>query len=145
MQIGVARPRARVALLLTGALVLVTAYSSARAGDGAVSLSGSEETPPVTTAATATGYIRITADRSATGQIKTSGMEGTSAHIHLGAPGESGPPIITLVKGPNGLWKVPSGSTLTDQQYASFKQGNLYVNVHSAEHKGGEIRTQLKP
>ena len=30
---------------------------------------------------------------------------------------------------------------LTDDQYKSFKDGNLYVNVHSAEHKGGEIRT----
>jgi hypothetical protein len=40
---------------------------------------------------------------------------------------------------------VPEGSKLTDEQYAAFKAGNLYVNVHSAEHKGGEIRTQLKP
>jgi hypothetical protein len=40
---------------------------------------------------------------------------------------------------------VPAGSKLTDAQYASFKAGNLYVNVHSPDHKGGEIRTQLKP
>lgn len=42
-------------------------------------------------------------------------------------------------------WVVPAGSRLTDSQYESFKAGNLYVNVHSAEHKSGEIRTQLKP
>ncbi len=65
------------------------------------------------------------------------------AHIHVGAP--SGPPIITLDKGADGSWSVPAGSKLTDEQYASFKAGQLYVNVHSAEHKAGEIRGQLKP
>ena len=32
---------------------------------------------------------------------------------------------------------------LSDAQYESFKAGNLYVNVYSAEHKSGEIRTHL--
>ena len=38
-----------------------------------------------------------------------------------------------------------AGAKLTDAQYDSFKAGNLYVNVHSAANKGGEIRAQLKP
>jgi hypothetical protein len=33
----------------------------------------------------------------------------------------------------------------TDEQYASYLAGNLYINVHSAEHKPGEIRGQLRP
>jgi len=40
---------------------------------------------------------------------------------------------------------VPAGSKLTDAQYESYKAGNLYVNVHSAANKGGEIRAQIKP
>ncbi len=40
---------------------------------------------------------------------------------------------------------MPEGSKLTDEQYAAYKAGNLYVNVHSAANKGGEIRAQLKP
>jgi hypothetical protein len=110
-----------------------------------VSLTGSEETPPVTTSASATGTINIKRDKSVSGSIKTSGIDGTMAHIHVGAPGASGPPIITLEKGADGVWSVPAGSKLTDEQYASFKAGNLYVNVHSAQHKPGEIRAQLKP
>ena len=104
-----------------------------------------EETPPVTTSASGTGTITIAADKSVSGTIKTVGIEGTVAHIHVGAPGQSGPPIITLDKGADGVWSVPTGSKLTDDQYASFKAGNLYVNVHSAEHKAGEIRGQMKP
>jgi hypothetical protein len=133
----------RICALLAAAFIV--SGGSAVAKDVKVSLTGSEETPPVTTSASATGTINIKRDKSVSGSIKTSGIDGTMAHIHLGAPGASGPPIITLEKGADGVWAVPAGSKLTDEQYASFKAGNLYVNVHSAEHKPGEIRAQLKP
>jgi hypothetical protein len=129
--------------LLAAALVL--GGGSAFGKDVKVTLSGSEETPPVSTSATATGTIKIAEDKSVSGSIKAIGLDGTVAHIHVGAPGQSGPPIITLDKSAGGVWLVPAGSKLTDEQYASFKSGNLYVNVHSAEHKPGEIRAQLKP
>lgn len=117
----------------------------ALAKDVKVTLTGAEETPPVTTAATGAGKISIAKDHTVTGAIKTTGIEGVAAHIHVGAPGQSGPPIITLTKGADGTWTVPDGSKLTDEQFASFTSGNLYVNVHSADHKSGEIRAQLKP
>lgn len=135
--------RSRAALLATIALAL--GAEAAAAKDIKLNLTGSEETPPVTTSATGTGTIKVAKDKSVSGVIKTSGIQGTAAHIHVGATGQSGPPIITLVKGEDGKWSVPSGSKLTDEQYASFKSGNLYVNVHSAEHKPGEIRAQLEP
>lgn len=47
------------------------------------------------------------------GTIKTAGIDGMVAHIHVGAPGQSGPPIITLNKGADGVWSVPAGSKLT--------------------------------
>lgn len=134
----------RICVFLAAAALVVSA-GSALAKDVKVSLSGSEETPPVTTAASGEGVLKIAKDKSVSGSIKTTGIDGTVAHIHLGAPGESGPPIITLEKTADGVWSVPAGSKLTDEQYASFKAGNLYVNVHSAEHKPGEIRAQLKP
>ena len=130
---------------LVVSVALVVIGGAALAADLKLRLTGAEETPPVTTSASGTGTISIAADKSVSGTVKTAGIEGTVAHIHVGAPGQSGPPIITLDKGADGAWSVPTGSKLTDDQYASFKAGNLYVNVHSAEHKAGEIRGQLKP
>jgi hypothetical protein len=127
------------------AAALTFASSAVFAEDVKVNLTGAEETPPVTTAATGQGKIHIGKDKSVTGTIKTTGVEGIAAHIHVGAPGEAGPPIITLSKGADGSWTVPAGSKLTDEQFADFKSGKLYVNIHSEQHKPGEIRGQLKP
>jgi CHRD domain len=127
------------------AVTLAIGASAASAKDVKVKLVGAEETPPVTTSATGSGTITVSDDKSVSGSVKTSGIEGIAAHIHQGAAGQAGPPIITLTKGEGGEWSVPAGSKLTDDQYAAYKAGNLYVNVHSNDHKPGEIRAQLKP
>ena len=127
------------------ALSAALAIGSAWAKDVKVSLTGAEETPPVQTSASGSGMISIGDDKTVGGSVKTTGIEGTAAHIHTGAAGTAGPPIITLTKGADGMWSVPAGTKLTDDQYAKFKAGELYVNVHSADHKPGEIRGQLKP
>jgi CHRD domain len=126
------------------ALAAIIASTAVVAKDIPIVLTGAEETPPVTTAAKGTGTFTIADDHSVSGFLKTSGIEGTIAHIHVGAPGVSGPPIITLEKDGTG-WRVPQGAKLTDEQFASYTAGNLYVNVHSQDHKPGEIRAQLKP
>jgi hypothetical protein len=72
-------------------------------------------------------------------------VQATAAHIHQGAAGKSGPPVITLAKTGDNTWAVPEGSSFNDDQYAAYLAGNLYINVHSAEHKPGEIRGQLRP
>ena len=40
---------------------------------------------------------------------------------------------------------MPAGSKLSAEQMKAYQAGELYVNVHSDAHKGGEIRAQLKP
>ena len=136
--------QSRICALLA-ATALAFGGASALAKDVKGNLSGAEETPPVMTSASASGSIKVSEDGAVSGSIKTAGIDGIAAHIHVGAPGQAGPPIITLDKGADGLWSVPAGSKFTAEQLASFKAGNLYVNVHSAEHKPGEIRAQLKP
>ncbi len=116
-----------------------------------VTLTGDQEVPPVKTEAKGSGTIVIAADKSVSGSITTTGLAGTVAHIHDSVPGETmcgaknGPVIIPLSKGPDNTWSVPAGAKLTDAQYASYQKGNLYVNVHSAANKGGEICSRLAP
>ena len=101
--------------------------------------------PPVKSSGSGTGTITVNDDKTVIGSVTTTGVTGTMAHIHNGAPGKNGPAVIPLTKGSDGTWSVPAGAKLTDAQYAAFKDGDLYVNVHSAQHQGGEVRGQLKP
>jgi hypothetical protein len=110
-----------------------------------VSLTGAEEVPPVSTSAQGSGTINIADDKSVSGSVTTSGVAGVAAHIHTGARGQNGPISIGMVKTADNVWSIPAGAKLNDAQYAAFRAGNLYVNVHSAQHKGGEIRGQLNP
>jgi hypothetical protein len=106
-------------------------------------LDGRHEIPAVSTAATGTGSVTILMDQSVSGKVVTSGVAGTAAHIHMAPAGQNGPVIVTLSKTADNVWSVPPGIRLTDAQYEQFKQGNLYVNVHSAANPNGEIRGQL--
>jgi len=125
------------------AIALTLSCALAVAADA--KLTGASEVPPVNTLATGEAKITVAADGSISGSVKTTAIEGTMAHIHLGAAGKNGGVIVSLVKGADGNWMVPPGAKLTAEQLSSYKAGELYVNVHSETHKGGEIRSQLMP
>ncbi len=126
--------------------VLVAGYWGSALGDEVkVALSGDQEIPPVTTSASGTGTITVGADKSVSGNVTISGMSVTVAHVHEAAAGKNGPIIIPLTNTSDNVWTVPAGVKLTDAQYESYKAGNLYYNMHSAAHKSGEIRGQIKP
>lgn len=110
-----------------------------------VSMSGAQEVPAVNTAASGTGTIKVAADKSVSGTIRTQGVAGLAAHIHDGASGTNGPVIVPLNKTSDNQWTTAPGAKLTDSQYDSYKAGRLYFNVHSAQNKGGEIRGQIRP
>ena len=135
----------RRAAAIAVALLLAAGVGLASAATVHVTLKGSRETPPVKTMASGYGVIKVAADGTVSGKVTTRGITGTMAHIHEGAPGQSGKPIIALAPGPHGTWMVPAGSKLSAHQMKEFKAGDLYVNVHSDAHPAGEIRGQLKP
>jgi hypothetical protein len=110
-----------------------------------VDLGGSQEVPAVDVDGTGTGTITVASDGSVSGSVTTTGVEGIMAHIHEGGIGKNGPVIIPLAQTAPGVWSVPKGAKLTDAQMAAFKKGDLYVNVHTARHRGGEVRGQIIP
>ncbi len=123
-----------------------TVYAGAALGQEVkVTLSGAQEIPPVTTAATGNGTLNVSSDKSISGGVTTSGVVVTAAHIHEAPAGKNGPIVVPLNKVSDNVWAVPDGTKLTDAQYESFKAGNLYFNVHSAANKAGEMRGQIKP
>ncbi len=134
------------AIALAGALGVVFGGASMSQPMSAqqVVLSGGNEVPPVTTSASGTGTVTINPDHTVSATITVTGMTATASHIHEGAAGANGPVIVPFTKTGDNTFAAPPGAKLTDSQYASFKAGNLYVNVHSAQHPGGEIRAQLK-
>jgi CHRD domain len=134
------------AIALAGALGVVFggASMSQPMSTQQVVLSGSNEVPPVMTSASGTGTVTINPDHTVSASITVTGMTATAAHIHEGAAGANGPVIVPFTKTGDNKFAAPPGAKLTDSQYASFKAGNLYVNVHSAQHPPGEIRAQLK-
>lgn len=125
------------------ALTLVVGSGLTWASD--LKLSGAQEVPPVTTSAAGAGSITVAADGAVSGSVTTTGVAGTMAHIHLAAMDKNGPVIIPLTKTGGDVWSVPAGAKLTPEQLKSYEAGDLYVNVHSDAHKGGEIRAQMKP
>jgi hypothetical protein len=135
----------RKAAIVATALALAACAGMMSSGKTAhVKLTGSEQNPPVSTSASGEGSFTVGDDGMVKGSVTTTGVSGTMAHIHRGAKGQNGGVAIGLTK--NGdTYSVPDGAKLNEADMAAFKAGNLYVNVHSAANKGGEIRAQLQP
>lgn len=132
-------------LLTTAALALLCISGIATAEEIKLMLSGDMEVPPVVTMATGGGSIVVNPDMTVSGGITLAGISATAAHIHVGKKGINGPVAIGLAKNGDNAWRVPDGAKLDASQFQAYKEGALYVNVHSIANKGGEIRGQLMP
>jgi hypothetical protein len=117
--------------------------STALGADVMLKLSGANEVPPATTTASGEGKISIGDDGAVSGSVTTKGVQGTAAHIHLGAAGKNGPVVVPFTKDGD-VYRAPSGAKLDAAQMKAFKAGDLYFNVHSAANPGGELRAQLQ-
>jgi MYXO-CTERM domain-containing protein len=105
-------------------------------------LEGAQEVPPVTTTATGSATLRYDdTTKKLTGTISFMGITSTvtAAHIHKAPAGEIGPPVITL----GTTSPISVDATIADADEAALLAEGTYVNVHSSDHPGGEIRGQI--
>ena len=109
-----------------------------------VSLSGSEEVPPLSVPGSGRGSFTVGEDGSVSGSVTTTGVQGTMAHIHRGARGQNGPVVVPLAKSGD-TYTAPAGAKLSAADLQAFREGRLYVNVHTDRNKGGEVRGQMAP
>ncbi len=108
-------------------------------------LTGDQQVPSVETKATGKSTIKVDENKSISGKVTVENMTATAAHIHQGGPDKDGPVVIPLKKTSSNTFSIPANTKMTDQQFAAFKEGNLYINVHSKKYPSGEIRAQMKP
>jgi hypothetical protein len=129
----------------TATAINPTPMPAAQMPAAAMALTGAQEVPPNSSTASGKSTIMIGADKMITGSIEVMGMTPTMAHIHEAVQGVNGPVIVPFTKTGESTFVPAPGAKLTDAQYASYKAGKLYLNVHSAAFPGGEVRLQLWP
>lgn len=137
--------RARAGWVLAALALAACARAPHPAAGLDVTLSGTQAVPANTSLASGSSNVHVGPDRGVTGTVRFTGMVATAAHLHEAPPGANGPAIVPLLKAGDGMFAVPTDTSLTPSQYASYVAGNLYVNVHSATYPAGEIRAQLRP
>ena len=133
----------RAAVVLAIALVAGCASVQYESTGQQLRLDGSKEVPPVDTLAYGTAVVNIAPDRSVSVTLSVIGTVPLAAHIHEGAPGSNGPIIVPLKKISDAAFVADDRARLTEAQYAAYKAGNTYINVHSAKYPGGEVRAQI--
>lgn len=141
-------------IMLSAAMFLAAALPYT-AFAGWANLSPAQEVPPVTNAPNAGGTAIVMLDEAAgkiTYEIVVNGLSAniTGSHFHGAAePGVN----AGVVKGftitdnhAKGEWtRTDANQPLTDEHIQMFKDGLLYLNVHTSTNPGGEIRGQVHP
>ena len=134
-----------ISIMLT--LLVLVMSATANAESYFAYLTSAQEVP--TNASTGRGYARMTYD-PATKTLNLSGVYSgmssavAAAHIHNpGAIGVNGPVIITLTQTGGTSGTLSGNAVLTAQQESDLRAHLMYVNVHTANFSGGEIRGQL--
>lgn len=129
--------------LVAGASLLLGAGAHAAIHDMVCVLMSAQEVPVNASTATGCGTFRIdTAANTLTYTIVVGGLTSaeTAAHIHgVANPGVNAGVLVALPVGgtKTGVWNF------TEAQQADLLAGRMYVNVHTVNNPGGEVRGQI--
>ena len=149
--------------LCTGALLLVlSTQASAQTITLTTTLNGGEETPALNTGAVGTAEVNVdVANRELVVTLTVFNIPTATraGHIHAGPKGLAGPVIINFPSGlaartgdfsmsfrlgERDLVARPAiGINTIDDAIQAIVNGNSYINIHTTQYPGGEIRGQL--
>lgn len=139
-------PRLGLAALACAAALAFASPSLADMMTFKATASGAQEVPPNDSKGTATVTATYnTADQMLTWQGTYSGLSGpaAAAHFHKGAPGKNGGVVVPVFAGKTAGSPFKGSKKLTQDQAKDLMAGLLYLNIHTAAHKAGEVRGQL--
>ncbi|GAB4217138.1 MAG: hypothetical protein OHK0012_20850 [Synechococcales cyanobacterium] len=121
-----------------------------------VTLSGANEVPPITSAATGTASASLNVSQgilTVTGTFSNLSSPlfpvGTvgAGHVHVGAAGANGPVKFMLMVEPDATGLSGTFSLtqegLTAEEITEAQSGLYYINLHSQNFNSGELRGQI--
>lgn len=133
-------------LIVAAALsALMAGAASAEVMHFTAKLDGASETPPNDSKGTGMAWVNLdTATKKLDWKVEYSGLTGPAIMAHFHGPAPVGQAAGVAVPLPSPVASPATGSaTLTADQISQLEGGMWYVNIHTAEHKGGEIRGQV--
>lgn len=135
--------------LAAGVLALMAGCGAMHAANNVevfeATLSGSQEVPPTGSPGTGEAEVRLDkATNMLSWKVSYSGLTGPAVAGHIHGPGGPGANANVSVPFSNaGTSPIIGQATVNAAQIAQLEAGQMYVNVHTPAHKGGEIRGQL--
>lgn len=160
------RSRRSLASMALALIVTLALMSSAMAGprNFKAHLSGGEEVPPVDTRAQGQANFKLSKDGTELSyKLIVANIENVmAAHIHCAPAGFNGPVAVWLYgpgpatsqSGPLAEGTITDANVLEDGANCGIEtldelldlmsSGGAYVNVHTQQHGGGEIRGQIR-
>jgi len=108
-------------------------------------LTGAAEVPAITTTATGNATVTLIGNQ-AFFEISYAGLSSDPTAVHLHGPGEAtqvAAPIIPLTTPTGVSGSIQGTALLTPQQLVHVLTGLTYLNIHTKNHGGGEIRGQV--
>lgn len=148
--------------VVLGFMFAAPPLASAQSMTLAASLTGGEETPILNTGAVGRAEVVVdTANQELTVTLRVFNIPTptTAGHIHIGPAGIAGPVVVNFPEGlggrtgdfamsfrlgPNQFVPRPAiGINTMEDAIQAIVNGNSYVNIHTQQFPGGEIRGQL--
>jgi hypothetical protein len=105
-------------------------------------LKSSEEVPPNDSPGTGTADVTLDTDANKVSwTITHEGLTGDPAAAHFHGPakvGENAPPVVDISTN-----LMEGSADVSAEQLQMIREGNTYLNIHTAQYPDGEIRGQV--